>query len=106
MKKIILLAVLAGNLTLCGFCFASSTPAEEATEKASEAIEQKLQEITLKGIIEQSEEGTALVGNEGTFALTGGDFTEFIGKEVAVTGTVIQEGDASKLIVSNLALAK
>lgn len=102
MKKIVISCVVSA-------CFAFSTTLIAATNPASPtAAQMKTPKSTeqvqsmYKGIIKKSNNGTALITEDKTYQLDGGDFSKMVGKAVNIIGKVTKDGKKEKLTVAKL----
>lgn len=78
-KTLVLLAVLISFVASVGIALAGAD------------------KITLKGTVEQSDNGLIINAEDGKYMLSGEDLSDMVGKTVEVTGTV-SESDAGKTI--------
>ena len=78
-KTLVLLAVLISFVASVGMAAAGA------------------EKITLKGTVEQSDNGLIIKSEDGKYMLSGEDLSNMVGKTVEVTGTV-SESDAGKTI--------
>ena len=78
-KTLVLLAVLISFVASVGMVVAGA------------------EKITLKGTVEQSDNGLIINAEDGKYMLSGEDLSGMLGKTVEVTGTV-SESDAGKTI--------
>lgn len=100
MKKVIVACVVALCLSGSSVLFAATTmPASVEADKAKK-LEQV--QVLYKGIIKKSKDGTALITEDKTYQLVGGDFSKMVGKAVNVVGKVAKEGKVEKLVVAKL----
>jgi hypothetical protein len=61
--------------------------------------------LMFTGIVRKIPDGTALVTNNATYLLAGGNFDGIVGKEVNIIGKVIKEGSIEKIQVARAQLA-
>jgi hypothetical protein len=106
MKKFIFVSLLVGSLALCSASFAATPPAKAVAEEGAAKVAEQVEELMYKGVVAEHADGTALVTEDKTYPLVGGDFAMVIGKEVNVFGQVVKEGDVEKLVVTKLLVDK
>lgn len=101
MKKVLLSCVVSASLALSSVAFAATTPAKPAAEADKAKSIEQVQPM-FKGIIKKHKKGTALITEDKTYQLAGGDFSKMVGKSVNIIGKVSKEGDVEKLLVAKL----
>lgn len=106
MKKFFFVSLLVGSLALCSVSFAATPPANAVAEEGAAKVAEQMKELTYKGVVAEHAEGTALVTDNKTYPLVGGDFAMVIGKKVNVFGNIVKEGDVEKLVVTKLLVEK
>lgn len=60
--------------------------------------------LVFTGTVKRIPDGTALVTNNATYMLAGGNFEGIVGKEVNIIGKVIKEGSIEKILVARAQL--
>lgn len=58
--------------------------------------------LVFRGIIKQTDEGTALFTDRAVYPLIGGDFEMIIGNQVNIIGKMVKEGDVEKILVARI----
>lgn len=107
MKKLIKPLIIAVCLAISGFALAVSNSTEPPqTDPAQIEAQAKDGIQVFHGIVKQHEDGMALYTEDEIYPLIGGEFDMIKGKEVNITGKVVEEGNIKKLAVNRIQLNK
>ncbi len=104
-KALVLIAALVAAVALtAGSALAAPAKASAPAPQAPAPTVKPGDEVTLTGLVDESEMGVILQDEMGLVILEGGDFSGLVGKRITVTGRVAQREDG--LMVMNVAKHK
>lgn len=107
MKKLVKSLTIAACLAISGFALAVSNSTEPPqVDPAQIETPAKNDLQVFHGIVKELDDGMALYTEKEVYPLIGGEFDMIKGKEVNITGKVVEEGNIKKLAVNRIQLNK
>lgn len=106
-KKAILPLLLIFALSCAAQSFATAASPKQAPQSPPTPVQlgTDVNSLVFTGTVKRIPDGTALVTNNATYLLTGGNFEAIVGKEVNIIGRVVKEGSIEKIQVARAQLA-
>ena len=107
MNKLVKPITIVACLAVSGIAYAVSNSTEpvQADPAKIEAAAKKETQV-FHGIVKKLDDGMALYTENEVYTLIGGEFDMINGKEVNITGKVVEEGNIKKLAVNRIQLNK
>lgn len=109
MKKMIkpLTITIAACLAMSGFALTVSHSTEPPQVNPSQIEAPAKNDIQMfHGVVKEDGDGVALYTDKEIYPLIGGEFDLIKGKEVNITGTIVEEGNIKRLAVKRIQLNK
>jgi hypothetical protein len=107
MKKLVKPLTIVTCLAMCGLSFAVSNSTEPTQGDPAQIVATAKKETQVfHGIVKKLDDGMALYTEKEVYPLIGGEFDIINGKEVNITGKIVEEGNIKKLAVNRIQLNK
>ncbi len=107
MKKLVKPLTIAACLAMSGLSFAVSNSTEPIQGDPAQIVANSKKETQVfHGIVKKLDDGMALYTEKEVYPLIGGEFDIINGKEVNITGKIVEEGNIKKLAVNRIQLNK
>ncbi|MFT5698392.1 MAG: hypothetical protein ACI8ZB_001247 [Desulforhopalus sp.] len=107
MNKLVKPITIIACLAISGIAYgvSSSTEPSQADPAKIETAAKKETQV-FHGIVKKLDDGMALYTEKEVYPLIGGEFDMINGKEVNITGKIVEEGSIKKLAVNRIQLNK
>ena len=106
MKKYILVAMAAALVSMNSGMMANATQkAKNAAVKGETAVQSEAQQ-SFSGLVKKSGKIIFLETDEGVFRLKGKDLEDFVGKKVAILGTIDSQNGSEHIVVAKAVITQ